>query len=103
MFSAAVNVSVGAVPPDGVAAPNNVEQALLVDVELTQAARISARVLISAVGTVPLPPAVVVFALPVLKSARFAAVRKAFLMPVSATAEPLELRLVAVFINPASA
>ena len=54
MFSAAPMVSVGAVPPEGVAALNRLVQGEPAPFELTQLERMSARVKSSVVGAVPL-------------------------------------------------
>ena len=82
MLKMAWRVLVGAVPPEGVAAVKREVHADPVPVEFTQAAMMSASVLISAWGTVPLPAGVVVRACPVEMLTRLGTVWKAFAMPI---------------------
>ena len=87
MLMAAVAVSVGAVPVEPLlfALLNRVLQPPEVGpLELMQEARMSARVLISDSGTVPLPPAVVETARPLPRLPMLAAVAAAICMAVAA-------------------
>src|SRR5580692_4220652 len=103
MLSAAVAVS-GASTPLLVALEKRVLHCVEVGpVELTQAARMFARVLISVWGTVPLPPAVVASAALVLMFSRLARVFAALVTPVAAS-DVLELETwVGSLANPANA
>src|ERR1700733_3855385 len=74
-------VLVGAVPPVGVAAAKSEAQVEVAPVELTQEERMSARVLSSAWGTVPLPAGVVARGVPVVVLTRFGTDRKALERP----------------------
>jgi len=83
MFSIAVNVSVGAVPPGGVAEANRLVHAPTPPVVFTHAAIMFASVLIVLSDTIPFPAGVTASATPEVTLARLAAVVKAFTSPVT--------------------